>query len=219
MDTYLTTTTHKLHSADCISRIGGFLIKDAFTMIFTAVPDARKCPIICLDSVQERSTELRSITHEMTPSRSFLEWILRRVTGFLLVVVGGGGARPPPPAAWFLEQKNPAWDRVKWVNFRNKNLIFHRRVPPPTVSYHTQSWCMFLNHIFRHNSKFFCYFHEECPKWSLLWKAPQNSKFFFLYPWIVYFMQSVLEIWSWYSAWWRAGDNFRFAIFFVLQRP
>ena len=41
--------------------------------------------------------------------KSLLEWILRRVTGFLL----GGGTMCPPPPLVFGAQKKPGLDRVK----------------------------------------------------------------------------------------------------------
>ena len=31
-------------------------------------------------------------------------------------------------------------------------------------------------------------------------------------------MESVMEMWAWYSTWWHPGDNFRFALLSVLHR-
>ena len=65
--------------------------------------------------------------------------------------------------------------KFKWTNFQSK--IF--QPPPPTLGYHSnvQSWRTFLKTHFgnfhakaHQNSTLVCYFHEECPKCSLLWK-------------------------------------------------
>ena len=126
------------------------------------------------------------------------------------IPTGGGGGGHCAPRYASSNISRPPWatdlkpsDNLNELISKTKKNIF--QPPLPTCDYHSnaQSRCMFWKTPFgsfhakaHQNSTFFCYFHEECPKCSLLWKFRFDN-----------------------SARWRPGDNFCFALFFVLQRP
>ena len=112
---------------------------------------------------------------------------------------------PPLPKVHFLEYlKNVLSYRLS-ANLndaicQNKKIFFNHLCPPlVTIATSKVDACFWTTH--------FDSFHA---------KARQNSTFFAISLKIVLNGE---EISAWYSAWWRPGDNFRFTLFFVLQRP
>ena len=128
---------------------------------------------------------------------------------------GGGGAQCAPrcaPRYTFSNISRTPWatdlklsDNLNELILQTKSLFFNCFRPAlVTIAKSKVDACFWKTH--------FGSFHEKLT-------GTRTRRFFLLFPWRVtlIIMYIVVEIWAWYSAWWRSCDNFCFTLFSMLH--